>query len=74
MTDPQRERTAQFEDLLAARGLTPDESADLMSLIHAARKQERDELDVAIGKVIKSLPVLVRGPAKKIMFGGSSDG
>jgi hypothetical protein len=72
------ERTGDAREALRRR-LGPDldvldqldepESAQLLSLIDAARVTQRAALDSALDEVVGKLPRLVRLPARKIMFG-----
>jgi hypothetical protein len=49
--------------------LTPAQSADLLAMLRQAREGQRRALDEALTDVLRHLPRLARGPARKILFG-----
>lgn len=49
--------------------LGESECAELLELIDDARVTQKLALDRALDEVLGKLPRLVRGPARKIMFG-----
>jgi hypothetical protein len=49
--------------------LTEDEIQALTEMARATLAQRSAELDVAIDQALSHLPTLLRGPAKKILFG-----
>ena len=50
--------------------LDAEEIADLLTLFRAARAEEEAALEKAVDQTVGALPWPIRGPAKKIMFGG----
>jgi len=56
-------------DLAVLDELSGAECAELLELFRAARERERVALDRSLADVLGKLPRLVRGPARKIMFG-----
>jgi len=52
--------------------LSEEDQRHLASLVDAARLQRRREFDEALEEATRHLPRLVRGPAKKILFGGGA--
>ena len=57
-------------DLGGLDQLSEEHAADLLALFKAARVEERKDLDKSINDTLSALPWVLRGPAKKIMFGG----
>jgi hypothetical protein len=57
-------------DLGGLDQLSEEHSADLLALFRAARVEERKDLDKSIDATLAALPWVLRGPAKKVMFGG----
>jgi hypothetical protein len=60
---------AELGDLDVLAELSEEESAGLLAMIRTARRTQNKALDDAIGEVLHHLPRLVRGPARKIVFG-----
>ena len=56
-------------DLAVLDELSEPECAELLDLIERVRVTQRKALDTSIAEVLNKLPRLVRGPARKIMFG-----
>lgn len=52
----------------AADELTNAESAELLALLRKARATRRTEADAAIAEMLDHLPLLIRIPARKILF------
>lgn len=52
--------------------LSEQDQRHLASLVDDARRQRRREFDEALDEATGHLPRLVRGPAKKILFGGGA--
>jgi hypothetical protein len=68
--DPAAELRAELgPDLPAVDALTPAQSADLLAMLREAREGQRRALDEAMAEVLRYLPRLARGPARKILFG-----
>jgi hypothetical protein len=57
------------DDLEVLDTLTSDECAELLSMVRAAKVDQRKAIDDALTEVLGYLPRLVRGPARKILFG-----
>ncbi|HEY2204371.1 MAG TPA: hypothetical protein VGH99_07840 [Pseudonocardia sp.] len=57
------------DDLDVLDQLSPAESSALLDMIQQAREDQRRALDAALSDVLRYLPRLVRGPARKILFG-----
>lgn len=57
------------DDLAVLDELTDDECAELLSMVRTAKVDQRKALDDALNEVLRYLPRLVRGPARKILFG-----
>ena len=60
---------SELGDLDVLAELSDDEAAELVTMIRATRRSQNKALDAAINDVLRHLPRLVRGPAKKIVFG-----
>lgn len=56
-------------DLAVLDLLTEEESADLHQLIQQARQGQSQELSEALDEALGHLPRLIRGSARKILFG-----
>lgn len=56
-------------DLAVLDELSPDEAAELLELIAAARDTQQAALDEAVEAALGHLPKLVRGTARRILFG-----
>jgi hypothetical protein len=56
-------------DLAVLDELTPDECAELLAMVRTAKVDQRKAIDDALNEVLRYLPRLVRGPARKILFG-----
>jgi hypothetical protein len=70
MTDSTAELRAELGDNLdVLDSMSPDERAELLEMVRQARTGQRQALDAALNEVLKNLPRLVRGPARKILFG-----
>ncbi|HEY1968029.1 MAG TPA: hypothetical protein VGH89_08790 [Pseudonocardia sp.] len=70
MTDCTAELRAELgKDLDVLDSLTQDEQAELLEMVRQARAGQHQALDGALNQVLKHLPRLVRGPARKILFG-----
>ena len=63
------ELRAELGDLDVLAELSEDEAADLLAMIRTARTTQNKALDDAVNEVLRYLPKLVRGPARKIVFG-----
>lgn len=59
----------ELGDLDVLAELSDDEAGDLLAMIRETRRTQNKALDRAINDVLRHLPRLVRGPAKKIVFG-----
>ncbi|HZZ49328.1 MAG TPA: hypothetical protein VFE65_20780 [Pseudonocardia sp.] len=57
------------DDLAVLDELTDDECAELLSMVRTAKVDQRKAIDDALNEVLRYLPRLVRGPARKILFG-----
>jgi hypothetical protein len=70
MTDPTLKlRSALGTDLDVLGELTENETTELLSLFQTAKRGQRESLDAALEQALAHLPWLVRGPARKILFG-----
>lgn len=58
---------AELEQISA---LTEEDRGRLLELFVAARNQKRAALDTALDELLVHLPRMLRGPAKRIVFGG----
>jgi hypothetical protein len=56
-------------DLAVLDELSESECAELLEMIARVRATQRKALDTSIAEVLGKLPRLIRGPARKIMFG-----
>lgn len=57
------------EDLDVVTQLSEEESRDLAELIRGARHAQQEALDRSLDQVLAHLPRLLRGSARKILFG-----
>lgn len=56
-------------DLAVLDLLSERESADLLELLHEARRGQKRSLEAALDEALGHLPRLIRGPARKMLFG-----
>lgn len=56
-------------DLAALDLLTEQESADILELLQEARRGQKKSLDAALDEALGHLPRLIRGSARKMLFG-----
>lgn len=56
-------------DLTVLDELSEAECAELLEMIAEVRETQRQALDRSLNQVLGNLPRLVRGPARKILFG-----
>lgn len=70
MTDARTTLQARLgKDVEALDVLTDHECIRLLDLLRAGRDRAQAELDQSLGSALDALPVLVRRPARKILFG-----
>jgi hypothetical protein len=62
-------RSQLGEDLEFLDLLSDEECAQLVALLSDARRSQRAALDASITKVLNHFPMLIRVPARKILFG-----
>lgn len=72
MSDPASKLGALFGSDEVVANLTDKEAADLLLMFEQASADQRVELDTALDKTLGHLPFLVRGAARKILFGRDS--
>lgn len=63
------ELVEELGDLDVLAELSADEATDLLTMFRATRRAQNKALDAAINEVLRYLPRLVRGTARKIVFG-----
>ena len=59
----------ELGDLDVLDDLSDDEAAELLAMIRDTRRAQNKALDAAINEVLRYLPRLIRGTARKIVFG-----
>jgi hypothetical protein len=59
----------ELGDLDVLDDLSDEEGAELLGMIHDTRRTQNKALDAAINEVLRFLPRLIRGTARKIVFG-----
>lgn len=57
------------EDLEVLALLSDEESAELATLLREARRNQQQALDASLDEALGHLPRLIRGTARKILFG-----
>ncbi len=59
----------ELGDLDVLDDLSEDEGTELLAMIRDTRRTQNKALDAAINEVLRYLPRLIRGTARKIVFG-----
>jgi hypothetical protein len=49
--------------------LSPDQQSQLLALVKGARQKQETDLKAALDGALDMVPMLLRGPIKKIFFG-----